>query len=158
MTNPSTIWTQLSLPSSPVGSIPFVDIDLVSIVTDVTNFFYTSLTATLPLTAGSSQYYNQLTVLNGLRQGYTDVTAATATPVTINKAAGRIKLAAGTSSFVVNSTLCFANSLIFLQLETNDATLTRVMLTAKAAGTFTITGNANSTGAVIVEFFILNVY
>lgn len=158
MTNPSTIWTQLSLPSSPVGSIPYVDIDLVTIVTDVTNFFYTPTNATLPLTAGISQYYNQLTVLNGLRQGYTDVSAGTTTPVTINKAAGRIKMAVGTSVFVVNSTLCFANSLIFLQIETADATLTRVALTSKAAGTFTITGNANATGAVIVQFLIVNVY
>lgn len=158
MTNPSTIWTQLSLPSSPVGSIPFVDIDLVSIVTDVTNFFYTPTTATLPLTAGNSQYYNQLTILNGFRQGYTDVSAATTTPVTINKAAGRIKMAAGTSVFVVNSTLCFANSLIFLQKETADATATRFDITSKAAGTFTITANANATGAIILQFFILNVY
>lgn len=158
MTNPSTIWASLSLPSSPSGSIPFVDIDLVTIITDVTNFFYTSATATLPTTAGISQYYNQLTVLNGVRQGFTDNSASTATPTTINKAAGRIKMAAGTSSFVVNSTLCFANSLIFLQLESNDATLTRVLVTSKAAGTFTITGNANATGTVTVEFLIVNVY
>jgi hypothetical protein len=157
MTNPSTIWASLSLPQSPVGSIPFVDIDLVTIITDVSNFFYTAANATLP-GGTSSQYYNQLTVLNGLRQGFTDVSAATATPATINKAAGRIKMAAGTSSFVVNSTLCFANSLIFLQKETADATATRFDITSKAAGTFTITANANATGAIILQFLIVNVY
>lgn len=157
MTNPSTIWASLALPSSPVGSIPFVDIDLVSIITDVLNFAYTSGTATL---AGgtSSQYYNQLTVKNGTRVNFTDNSASVVTPVTINTMAMRLKFAAGAASIVVNSPLAFANSLIFTQLETADATLTRVAVISKAAGTFTLTGNANATGATIVDVLIQNVY
>jgi len=40
MANPSTVWAQLSLPASPVGSIPFVTYDTVTVVTDVQYFWY----------------------------------------------------------------------------------------------------------------------
>lgn len=40
MTNPSNVWTQLSLPNPPAGAVPYVDTDNASIVTDVLNFNY----------------------------------------------------------------------------------------------------------------------
>lgn len=40
MSNPSTIWATLSLPNPASGSIPFVDTDNASIITDVTHFKY----------------------------------------------------------------------------------------------------------------------
>lgn len=40
MSNPSTIWAQLSLPAAAAGSIPFVDTDNETITTDVTNLAY----------------------------------------------------------------------------------------------------------------------
>lgn len=40
MSNPSAVWTQLSLPNPPVGSIPFVDTDNATIITDVINLHY----------------------------------------------------------------------------------------------------------------------
>lgn len=152
MSNPSTVWTQLSLPNPSQGSLPYVDTDGVSVVTDVVNYFYSQGLAQL---SGSICPY-QLTVYGGVRVGYTD---ATATPgaATINKTVGRVKIAAGQSTLVVTSSYCFATSIVQLQLETADATLTRAIVTPTAGG-FIITGNAVATAAVTVNFLITNVY
>lgn len=153
MANPSTIWTQLAIPNPASGSLPFVDTDNASIITDVLNFYYTSSKVT-PLTG--SQLAFQLSVLNGVRQAYTD-TSAVPGAATINKSAGRVAIAAGQSSVVVTSANCFATSIVMLQLETNDATLNRV-IAVPAAGSFTITGNANATGNTKVSYTITNVF
>lgn len=152
MTNPSTVWTQLSMPNPPQASIPFVTTDGATIVTDVLNFFYSQGLSAL---SGSICNY-QLTVYGGVRKAYTDTTA-TPGAVTINKSAGRVKLAAGQTSLVVTSSYAFASSIIKLQLETADATLTRV-IPVPAAGSFTITGNAACTAAVNITFVIENVF
>lgn len=157
MSNPSTVWTQLSLPSSPSGAIPFVDTDLVSIITDVVNFYYISAAFTL-LTA-TSQLANQLTVKNGVRVNYTDTSgSSTAAAQTINTVAGRIKIAVGASTTTITCSAAFATSLIFAQLETVDATLTSVRVLNKANGSFQLAGNANATGTPIISYIIHNVY
>lgn len=51
----STIWTQLSAPNSPVGSIPFVYTDGTTIVTDVLNFFWNQTTQQLSLHGAGDQ-------------------------------------------------------------------------------------------------------
>ena len=133
--NPSTIWSQLSTPTSPAGAIPFIASDNVTPIIDVLNFFYD---ATL------------------LKVGYTDSTAVPGA-ATINKPAGRVKLSAGQTSLVVTNSLVAATSIIKLQLETADATLIRV-IPVPAAGSFTITGNAAATAAVTITFEVLTVY
>lgn len=141
--NPSTIWSQLSTPTSPAGAIPFIASDNVTPIIDVLNFFYD---ATLL----------QLKVAGGLKVGYTDSTAVPGA-ATINKPAGRVKLSAGQTSLVVTNSLVAATSIIKLQLETADATLIRV-IPVPAAGSFTITGNAAATAAVTITFEVLTVY
>lgn len=155
MSNPSTIWTQLSLPNSPAGSIPFVDYaDDTSILTDVINFFYTLAGAPL---SGSIQNA-QLTVAGGLRETYSDTTSVPGA-ATINKPAGRIKMAAGQSSIVVTNQYCFATSIVKVNIEgaSFDATATRFQVTP-AAGSFTVTFNAPSTAAIVLSFDVLNVF
>jgi hypothetical protein len=152
--NPSTVWTQLSAPNQPAGAIPFVYTDNYDIQTDVLNFFYAQASSTL---SGSLQNY-QLTVFGGLRVGYSDTTAAPGA-ATINKPAGRIKIAAGQTSAVITCSYAFATSIIDVRLEgAFDATAQRVQVTSQGAGTFTVTLNAAATAAVTLSFNITNVF
>lgn len=143
MSNPSTIWAQLSIPNPASGSIPFVDVDDQSIITDMLNFSYSS-TALI------------LTSANGLKKQYT-TTVAIPGAATINKMAGRVKLAAGQTTLVISNNLITGTELVSLQMETLDATMLRV-IPVVAAGSITITGNAACTAAVIVSFDVTSVY
>lgn len=156
MSNPSTVWAQLSLPNSPVGAIPFVFTDGVTIMVDPTNFKYTQAADVL---LGTSSYLAyQLTLANGIRVNFQDLTAVPGNAV-INKVAGRVKFAAAASVIVVTNSQVFANSIIRARIEgAYDATATRVQVTAQANGSFTLTLNAAATGQVTVSFDILNVY
>lgn len=152
MTNPSTVWTQLAMPNPPQASIPFVTTDGATIITDVLNFFYsTGLSAFTGSLAAS-----QLTVAGGLRTSYSDTTGVPGA-ATINKPAGRVKLAAGQTTVVVTSSYAFLTSIINVNIETADGTLTRA-IAIPAAGSFQIVGNAAATGAVTFSFNIHNVY
>lgn len=151
-TSGSTIWAQLASPSSPVGSVPFVFTDGVTIVTDVVYLAYQQSGAAY---AGSVMPY-QLSVYGGHRVAYSDTTAGTGN-VTINKTAGRVRFAAAASSIVVTSNYCFATSVINVQDEAGDATATRFKV-VPSAGSFTITANAAFTVAGNVTFTITNVY
>lgn len=152
--NPSTVWTFLSAPSSPIGSIPFVSSDAVTPITDVVNFFYQFAGYTL---TGSLQD-SQLTVAGGLRETFTDTTAAPGA-ATVNKPAGRAKMTAGQSSVVITNKYCVATSIININVEgaAFDATATRFQ-TTPAAGSFTVTFNANATAAITFSWDILNVF
>lgn len=149
--NFSTVWTQLATPNSPVGSIPFVDTDGTSIVTDVLNFFYTAADGD---TSGS-KLPGSATVLAGIRVGHQDRTA-TPGSVTINKISGRVRIPAGVANITVTSDHCFSNSIVQLVLETVDATLVRVYPACYDGG-FVLSGNAAATIAVNVAFIINNV-
>jgi hypothetical protein len=155
MSNPSTVWTQLSLPNSPVGSIPFVYIDGTTVLTDVLNLYYTQ-TGDPSITG--SRFANQLTCLNGLRVGFSDTTGVPGA-ATINKVAGRVKFAAAATTLVVTNSLVTATSMIDVRLEgAADATATRAFVSAQAAGSFTISLNAAATAAVTCSFNVHNVY
>lgn len=156
MSNPSTVWAQLSLPLSPVGSLPFVGLDGVTITTDVGNFKYTY---TGDVAIGTGTFLaGQLSVQYGLRVNFADTTAVPGNAV-INNVAGRVKFAAAASVIVVTCSKCFANSIIRARIEgAFDATAQRVQVTAQAAGSFTLALNAAATLSVVVSFDILNVY
>ena len=149
--NNSTVWTQLSTPNSPVGSVPFVDIDGTSIVTDVANFFYT---ATDGDTSGT-KLAGQLSILKGLRVGYQDKTS-TPGSVTINEVAGRVLIAAGQSALTVTCNKCFSSSIVQAVIESADTTLIRIV-PVRYDGSFVLSGNAAATAGVTVAFFITNV-
>lgn len=143
MSGASTIWAALSLPLSPVGSVPYVKSDRVSITTDATNFrFDTTLL--------------QLNIEGGIKVNYTDSTSNLTGSVSINGSAGRVKIPAGSNTCIVTTEYVDENSVILLQLETSDATLTRVRPTSIVDGQFIVSGNANATASCTVGVFIIN--
>lgn len=76
--------------------------------------------------------------------------------VTNNNALGRAAFAAAGSSVVVTNSLVTANSEVFVNLITTDATLTSIRVTAIGAGSFTVTGNAAATAAATFSFLVVN--
>lgn len=148
----STIWGQLEDPLSPIGSLPYISTDGVSIETDVLHFSYQSGTA---IASGTLRPY-QHTAWGGYRLAFTD-SSTTPGAITINKPAGRVKIAAGASSIVVTSNYCFSSSIVLTQMEgAVDTTLTRIRVTP-SDGSFTISGNAAATAALAISFVIFNV-
>jgi hypothetical protein len=75
--------------------------------------------------------------------------------VTINKAAGRVNIAAAGTSVVVTNSLCTVNAHVFANITTTDGTAKTAQVTP-AAGSFTITLNTSATGQVAIDFFIVN--
>jgi hypothetical protein len=70
---------------------------------------------------------------------------------TVSTAAGQVQFAAAATSLVVTNPSVTANSLIFCQVASNDATLKSVQAVA-AAGSFTITGVAAATATCLVNY------
>lgn len=152
----STIWTQLSSPNSPAGSVPFVDDDTVTIDTDVLNFKYTPDKPQSTLTGSFRP--KQLTVDGGMRICFDDLTGTVVpTAVTINKACGKVIIPAGANTIRVNNTYCAPGAVVLLQLETVDATMKNVV-PAVGNNAFNINGDAFSTGNVRVAFMIVNTF
>lgn len=150
----STVWTQLSSPNSPAGSIPFVGQDNVTIKTDVLNLKYTEEGSVL---TGSFEP-KQLTVDGGFRICYDDQsTVVTPTSVIINKPSGRFLIPAGAATYRVNNTYCNPGAIILFQIETNDATL-NALFPVIGNGTFVVNGNAAATGNTRVAFVITNTF
>ena len=87
---------------------------------------------------------------------YIDFTnTGTVGAVTINKASGRVNIAAAGTSVVVTNSLCTANAHVFPNLATVDATAKSAQITP-GAGSFTVTLNAAATAQVAIDFFIVN--
>jgi hypothetical protein len=90
------------------------------------------------------------------KQLYIDYTnTATVGPVTINKASGRVNIAALGTSVVVTNSLCTVNAHVFANITTIDGSAKTAQVTP-AAGSFTITLNTSATGQVAIDFFIVN--
>lgn len=87
---------------------------------------------------------------------YVDYTnTATVGAVTINKAAGRVRIAAAGSSVVVTNSIVTAASHVFVETSTNDATCSDKNV-VPAAGSFTITTTATCTAETTFDFFVVN--
>lgn len=144
VTNFSMIWTQLASPFQAAGGVPFVATDNASITMDVTNFFYDPINFILNVTNGVAPYSFNANTLPS--------------PVTNNRPAGIITMAAGTSSVVVNCSAAkgSAASLVFAQRRNNDATATLLAVNVTGPGQFTVTANANTTNAMNISYFVLN--
>lgn len=90
-----------------------------------------------------------------LKQVYFDYTnTATVGAVTINKAAGRVNIAAAGTSVVVTNSLVTAASHVLAVISTNDTTA-RVTAVVPAAGSFTIYTVA-TTAQTSFDFFVVN--
>lgn len=87
---------------------------------------------------------------------YADYTnTGTVGAVTINKASGRVNIAAAGTSVVVTNSFCTAAAHVFANVSTADNTAKSAQVTP-AAGSFTVTLNAAATGQVAIDFFIVN--
>jgi hypothetical protein len=76
--------------------------------------------------------------------------------VTNNSMSGRAAFAAAGTAVVVTNSQVTTTSEIFIQLRTADATLTIARVTAQAAGSFTVTGNAAATAIAAFSFLVTN--
>lgn len=86
--------------------------------------------------------------------GFDKTLAGSPGNVTINKPSGSVIIGAGTSSVVVTNSLVDANTHIVATVQTNDSTLKTVTV-VPAAGSFTITGNANATANTTIRWTII---
>lgn len=92
----------------------------------------------------------------GWKRLYIDYTnTATVGAVTINKAAGRVNIAAAGTSVVVTNSLVTAASHVLAIVSQNDATA-QVLNVVPAAGSFTITLQAAATAQTSIDFFVIS--
>jgi hypothetical protein len=97
-------------------------------------------------------------LLPALDQAWRTFQDASSTPgnATVNASRGRVAIAAGTSTVTVTNSYVTANSVVVASQVTADATLNNLVTVTPTAGAFTVTGNANATGNVSVNFIVLN--
>lgn len=74
---------------------------------------------------------------------------------TIDKQAGRSAIAASASSVVITNATVAAGDHVFVQLETVDATATRLVVTTITGGSFTVTANAAATGTTVFSWWVI---
>lgn len=92
----------------------------------------------------------------GWKRLYIDYTnTATVGAVTINKAAGRVNVAAAGSTITVTNSLVTAAAKVFASVCSNDATA-YVRNVVPASGSFTITLGAAATAQTCIDFFVVN--
>ena len=92
-------------------------------------------------------------------QASTSSAAPTAGAVTLfGVTRGRCGIAAGVSSVVITTDQCLQQSTVVAVISQSaaDATLTSIVRVTPAAGSFTITGNANATAITQVDWVIFN--
>lgn len=139
MAGGTTVWVALASPNQPVGGVPFIDSNNEPDI-DVVNFFYDSV-------------QKMLKVLNGIAFDYT-LAAGTGAQV-INKSCGVVKFAAAAQTLVVTNNLIDLNSLIIPAVLGDDATGKSCVISAQAAGSFTLKLNAAATAQLSVGFFVI---
>lgn len=107
-----------------------------------------------PLATGTSRLGTASKGFAALTLDYT--ISATIGAVAINKPAGAGNIALGAASIVVTNSLVTANSLVLAWLMQTDATLTFIKSVIPAAGSFTVTGNANATANCKFGFLVIS--
>lgn len=94
---------------------------------------------------------------NGWKQLFIDFTnTATVGAVTINKAAGRVNIAAAATSIVVTNSLVTAASKVFVAAAQADANNPLIRSVVPAAGSFTITVSTAPAANQAYDFFVVN--
>jgi hypothetical protein len=86
---------------------------------------------------------------------YTD-DSATPGNRTVNKVRGKNAIAIGASTCVITNSFVTANSQVICVLEFADATATFIKCCIPAAGSFTLTVNANATAATKFSWLVIN--
>ena len=122
-------------------------------VLNAVNFAVTATTVQPGLTSGTIALGSATSLWKSIYFDFTNT--ATVGAVTINKASGRVNIAAAGTSVVVTNSLCTANAHVLGNVTTVDATAKSAQITP-GAGSFTINLNAASTGQVAIDFLIVN--
>ncbi|MES2649404.1 MAG: hypothetical protein V4717_21180 [Bacteroidota bacterium] len=86
----------------------------------------------------------------------TNIATGTTGAQTINKPAGSVNFAASAQTLVVSNATVLSSSMVFLIIESNDATATSAYISSKSAGSFTIKLNAAATAETRVNFIVFN--
>jgi hypothetical protein len=147
----STVWTQLALPLSPFGTVPFVSADLVTIDIDPPNFLYTPSGS--PLSGTLNEY--QHTITGGIRVGWLNNSQTDTTARIMHSPSGSLTIPVGSSSITVTNKYCHTNSLVFLQKRTlNTGVVT--MGPQISEGSFNIVCDTVPTANTRVDFHIVN--
>lgn len=112
--------------------------------------------------AGSVAWFDAPTEAALIQQGYGVASSAASTSGAQSpqvQRSGRATIPAGVASVVVNHPECTPQSEINATLigAAADGTLTAIMRVVPAAGSFTLYGNANATGAVEVSWKMTNI-
>lgn len=154
MSNPSLVWASLAVPYPASGGVIFVDIDNATAVIDIINFKYTRLGAST-VGVGSAMPY-QLTAAGGLLIGYSDLTNAPSIAVTVHKPAGRVTMPSGAANMMITNKYIFPSSIVLLQIEDPNATMTRIY-PAPIQGGVEVIGNAAAAGNMDFSFVVINV-
>lgn len=137
----TTVWGSLAVSNPVGGGIPFID--------------PSTFQPSLDYLGGALNFkydpdYQFIYVKNGFKSDYTIAPASG--DVVINKAMGVVQFAAAAQTLTLtNSMIKNANSIMFLQVLTDDATAKSVVATP-AAGSAIIKLNAAATGIVKVAF------
>lgn len=152
MSNPSLVWASLAVPYPASGGVTFIDTDNATAIIDVVNFKYTKLGANL---FGSAMPY-QLTVAGGLLLGYSDLTNAPSVAVTLHKPSGRVTMPSGASNMTITNKYVFESSIVLLQIEEADATMTRIY-PVTFSGAVEVVGNAAAASTMDFVFVVINV-
>lgn len=93
--------------------------------------------------------------LGQIKPAATNTAAGTTGAQTINKPAGTVNFAAGTSSLVVTNSLVSTSSIVYCVVRTADATAL-IKNVVPGSGSFTINLNANATAETSVGFLVIN--
>lgn len=108
-----------------------------------------------PNTSGTGNLGDSTLAWGQLQLDYTNTAPGTTGNQTINKASGRVNIAAAGSTVTVTSSKCTANSEVFAVCATNDSTA-YVKNVVPAAGSFVITLGAATTAETAIAWWILN--
>lgn len=109
--------------------------------------------ALFPTTNGAHSVGRAAQAISKLYVDYTNT--GTVGAVTINKAAGRVNIAAAGTSVVVTNSVVTAASHVMAVISTNDTTAV-LKNVVPAAGSFTITLSAAATAQTSIDFFVIN--
>ena len=147
--------TSLTLSAAPAFLRKGEYVTINGVATKIVSIVGTTMTVANNVTAGSAlaiAYTAPVFKAFGRIAGET--TDATGSPgaAAQNTLSGRVAIAPGASSVVVTNSKITSTSKVFAQLQTIDGTLTTIKAVVPASGSFTITCNANATGAVNVAW------
>ncbi len=112
-----------------------------------------------PTTVGTNAAItNNFTIYHTGKEGFdaTLTAGGTTGAQTINKPTGSVNFAASAQTLVVTNSLVTTSSLIFLTINTDDATAKSAIISAQSAGSFTIKLNVAATAETKVGFLVIN--